>query len=171
MKKITSLVIVVSLLFPSGVLFAQKRQGVQLEITKTDGTEIKGELIAVKENLLLLMDSLSGGDVSTDIREVRKIVIINESRFKNGLLYGLLWGGSVGAIIGFASYGKGDWFSRTDQTVIASLVFGGAGVVIGGLAGLSSGINETIKIEGSPPEKLALIREKLRKKARFPDYQ
>ena len=168
-----TLIIGVSLLFPSGALFAKEKQGAQLVITKTDGTEIKGELIVVKENLLLLMDSLSGGDVSTDIREVVKIGIINESRFKNGLLYGLLFGGSVGAIIGFGSYKKGDWFfsSRAEAAAGIALFFGGAGVVIGGISGLAKEKYETIQIQGSPSEKLAPIREKLRKKARFPDYK
>jgi hypothetical protein len=167
MKKIMTLIIGVSLLFPSGALFAKKKQGAQLVITKTDRTEIKGELIAVKENLLLLMDSLSGADVSADIREVIRIGIIKESRFTNGLLYGLLAGGSYGAIMGMGSsdYGNGN------DALVTALISGGAGVVIGGIIGLAIGKYETIQIEGSPPEELALIREKLRKKARFPEYQ
>jgi hypothetical protein len=69
MKKIMTFVIIPSLLFPSGALFAKERQGVQLEITKTDGKVINGELTAVKKDSTLLLKSPSGEDIAIDISD------------------------------------------------------------------------------------------------------
>jgi hypothetical protein len=75
MKKIMTLVIVVSLLFPSGALLAKERQGAQLEITKTDGKVMNGELTAVKKDSTLLLKSPSGDDIAIDISDHGCLII------------------------------------------------------------------------------------------------
>lgn len=78
MKKIMTLVISVSLLFPSGALFAKQRQGAQLVITKTDGTEIRGELIAVKQDSTLLLESSSGIGGPIEVSEIKMALLDSE---------------------------------------------------------------------------------------------
>ena len=171
MKKIMTLVIGVSLLFPSGAVFAKERHGVQLEITKTDGTKINGELVAVKQDSTLLLPV-----GSIDVSAVKIIKIVKGSNAGTGFLLGLLAGGAVGAAIGALSYSEGN----------GNYIIGGkglsaeAGGIIGGLAGglIGRGIgssiysyHEIIQIEGKSPEEIKKVLEKLRTQARFPEYQ
>ena len=66
MKKLISLFLVVSVLLLSGNMFAQERKGAEGIIQRTDGTQVRSELIAVKENSLLLMERESGADVTEE---------------------------------------------------------------------------------------------------------
>jgi outer membrane lipoprotein SlyB len=174
MKKIMTLAIVVSLLFPSGALLAQDRQGVQLEITKTDGTKINGELIAVKQDSTLLLESSllepsSGSGGSIDVSEVKIIKIVKGSNAGAGLLLGLLAGGAVGTAIGNASY-SGKFLGGIG--VVASGIIGGlAGGLVGGMIGSSIHNDETFRIEGKSQEQIKAVLEKLRTQARFPKYR
>jgi len=85
--------VVFSLICP-GNLWA-KRQGAQLQITKSDGDTIEGELLQVKENSLLVMTSVSG--VTIDINDIDAINI-KKRKTKSGK--GALIGAGVGFLIG-----------------------------------------------------------------------
>jgi len=170
MKKIMTLVIGISLLFPSGALFAKERQGAQLVITKTDGTVINGELIAVKQDSTLLLPV-----GSIDVSEIKIIKIVKGSNAGNGFILGLLAGGAAGAAIGAVSYS-----GNTNEIVGGRGLSAATGGIIGGLVGglIGRGIGssiysygETILIEGKSQEQIKAVLEKLRTQARFPDYQ
>jgi hypothetical protein len=62
----------------SGNLYAKKR-GAELIIIKTNGQQIRGELITVKKDSLLLLDSGIGADVSVDIDDIKVIKIMKVS--------------------------------------------------------------------------------------------
>ncbi len=49
-------------------------------------------------------------------------------------------------------------------------MFGSIGAIIGGLIGVALSIDKTIQIEGRSDLEILEILEKLRKKARVPDY-
>ena len=93
MKKFISLFLVFSILLLSGNLYGKERKGADLIIQKTDGTQVWVELIAVKENSLLLLDRESGADVSIDISDIKVIRVKGKSKF----LLGLQIGGLAGA--------------------------------------------------------------------------
>lgn len=78
-KKFIALFLVFSILAISSNLYAKARRGANLLIQKTDGQQVGGELIAVKQNSLLLKDSKSGADVSVDIGDVKVITILRFS--------------------------------------------------------------------------------------------
>jgi hypothetical protein len=181
MKKIMTLVIISSLLLPSGVLFAKERQGAQLVITKTDGTVIYGELIAVKQDSSLLLESSARIGGSIDISEVRSIKIIKSSNTGAGVLLGLLAGGAAGAIIGHSiGYNEpeqnpvGNIF-RPASGALGTLTGGVIGLFAGGLLGGAIGSSiqnyETFRIEGRSHEQIDLVLRILRTRARFPEYQ
>jgi len=175
MKKIMTLIIGVSLLFPSGALFAQERQGVQLEITKTDGTKINGELIAVKQDSTLLLESSllessSGIGGSIDVSEVKIIKIVKGSNTMAGMFLGLLVGGAAGVAIGNASYSRG-FVSRGVYAEIGGLIGGLLGGLLGAGIGNSIHNDETFRIEGKSQEQIKAVLEKLRTQARFPKYR
>jgi outer membrane lipoprotein SlyB len=181
MKKIMTLVIGVSLLFPSGALFAQARKGVQLEITKTDGTKINGELIAVKQDSTLLLESSSGIGASINMSDIKVIKIVKGSNTGTGVLLGLLAGGATGAIIGDRignppGQPKILEFFTEKTTKPLGIILGGAlgglaGGLLGGAIGSSIHNYEPILIEGKSPEEIKKVLEKLRTQARFPEYQ
>jgi hypothetical protein len=164
-----TLVIAVSLLFPSGVLFAKEKQGVQLEITKTDGTEIKGELIGVKQDSTLILESSSRIGASIDVSEVKIIKIVKGNNAGAGFGWGLLAGGAVGAVVG--SNSKGWWISRGIMIAASALTVGLGGGLVGLAIGSSIHNYETFQIEGKSQEQIKAVLEKLRKMARFSEYQ
>jgi len=166
---------VIFLIFTMGLspAFAKERKhGKELSIQKKDGVIIRGELIAVRKNSLLL-DSLNLSENSIDIGDVSAITIINKSQFWSGLGLGLAIGGGGGALIGLASGDdKPGWFSFTagEKATILGLGFGAIGCVVGGIAGAIAGADETIKIREPRDQKdIAKLLDKLRSVSRFPD--
>ena len=171
MKKIMTLVIGVSLLFPSGAVFAKERQGVQLEITKTDGTKIEGELIAIKQDSTLLLPA-----GSIDVSEVKIIKIRKGSNDWPGFVLGFLAVGTVGGGLSYFVYT--DWGGKNvykKDAYKTGVIVGAIGGLVGGLLGAgiwnSSHKNEIFQIEGKPQEEIMAVLEKLRTQARFLDYQ
>ena len=102
MKKFMSMFLVFSILALSIPLTAKEKKGADLIIQKTDGTQVRGELIAVKENSLLLMERESGADVSVDIEDIKFIDIVKKSKTVTGLLIG----GAIEAFVGYMTYSK-----------------------------------------------------------------
>lgn len=84
MKKTIALFRIFSLFTLSGNLYAKERRGVELVIEKKDGQQIKGELIAIKESSLLLMDSETGADVSVDVGNISTVKIVKKSKALKG---------------------------------------------------------------------------------------
>ncbi len=183
MKKIIALLLAVSLLAincatikPIGRerKFMDRKQGADLLIQKKGGPEIEGELIAVKKNSLLLLDSELGADVSVEIGDIRLINIRKKSRVGKGILYGFFYGGGFGALFGFLD---GDdppgWFSMTasQKALIGGASFGLIGAAIGGISGAFADPYKTIRIDEMSDSQVQGVLEKLRSKARIPDYQ
>jgi len=103
MKKFIALFLVFSILALSGNMFAKERKGADLIIQKKYGQQVRGELIAVKENSLLLLGRESGVDVTVDIDNVKVITIVGKSKASGGAVLGLLIGAGVGAIVGLVA--------------------------------------------------------------------
>ena len=79
MRKTVAVLLVFSLLLISGRLYAEKK-GAEIVIHKMDDQQVKGELIAVKQNSLLLKESGSGVDVSVRVGDIRKVTIVKKSK-------------------------------------------------------------------------------------------
>jgi len=153
-------------------LAAGERRGAEVVVSMRDGTQVSGELIAVKKDSLLL---LAGGpiadtDLTVALNEIKEIKIVKKSRLWNGLGYGLLIGGGGGALVGFAS---GDdppgWVSFTapQKAMLCGVVFGGLGMILGAIGGGLSGIDESILIGDKSKSALSPILDKLAKVARI----
>ena len=175
MKKFIYLVLVFSILALSGNMLAKERKGADLIIQKTDETQIRGELIAVKENSLLLLKRETGADVSVDIGEIRIIEIVKESKVWKGIGYGLLGGAVIGVLVGYL---LGDDPPTTvpiitdDEKALAlGIMCGITGGALGGIGGAIAGADKTIQIKGKSDSEIKQTLEELRKKARVPDFQ
>lgn len=158
MKRVISLFLVFSILTLSGNLFAKEKKGVDLIIQRTDGTQARGELIAVKEKSLLILERESGADVTIDVGDIKRIILIKKSKFLQGAGLGVLIGGGAGA--GLASLFV-KWYSP--WALFGVIVIGGfgaaLGLLIGGIAGGSAGIDETIKFDGKSDSEIQKILE------------
>jgi len=168
-KKLVSLLLVFSLLMLSANLYAKEKRGAKLLITKKDGWQREGELITVKPNSLLLLDT-DGKDVSIDIANIKVIRVVKKSKVLQGLGVGLLIGAGTGAVWG-AQVGENDLFSAEETVLVDAIFFGVIGLLIGGIAGAVVGTDKTIQIEGMTNSEIQETLDYLRKKARIRDYR
>jgi hypothetical protein len=172
------LVVVSSLLICSENLFANKRRGADLVVTKIDGQQIAGELIVVKPSSLLLLDSQTGGDVSAEIGEIEAIKIVKKSKAlvigAGGLGLGVVMG--ILAAESVQNEEMHSWSEFFVKSMYSNPVYNatGLGIVLGisgALIGALVGKDKTIQLEGNSPEEIRTIMDKLRAQARVTDFQ
>jgi len=168
MKKFTALLLIFSLMMLSVNLYAKKR-GAKLIITKLDGQLIKGELITVKPNSLLLLDA-EGKDVSVGIADIKVITIVKKSKATLGAGIGFLVCGGVGALI---APNLQPWSNGRELgwTLLIGAIGGAGGLLIGGITGALLGTDKTIHFEGMTDLEIQKTLDKLSKKARIRDYK
>jgi len=172
MKKCIVLFLVLSSFALSENLYAKKK-GSKLIVQKIDGQHAIGELIAVKENSLLLLDSESGADVSVDIREIKLIEIVKKSKSLAWGGIGLVSGAVIGALIGYVEGDDPPGYVLTakDKALGYGFYIGLSGAILGGIIGALAGKDEKIQIEGKSASEIKEALEKLRKKARVTNFQ
>ena len=182
MKKLIALVLVITFIGMNCATY-EKGEGINLEpgqkpgaklvIQKKDGEQIRGELIAVKKDSLLLKDSQTGADVAVDITETETIKIVRKSKAGKGALYG-------GLITFFIGYGIGVFMDEEggDDDIpapLTAIIFGAIvapiGILLGAFIGIYAGTDKTIQIKGKSEAEIKSILDDLRKKAKVPDFQ
>ena len=174
-KKFISLFLVFSLLT---INCLPKRRGINLNVTKTDGQPIKGELIAVKENSLLLLEKEVGVDVSINISDV-KIITIKGSPMGLRLATPFL-SAAAGAVLGFSvwlirsAFGLAYIFAEEGKAQKDAKKYASSGALIVGCLGLVVAMidtDKTIQIEGMSDSEIQRTLKKLRKRARIRKYK
>jgi hypothetical protein len=158
------------LLFPGIAPAAKKKSGHILTLTLKTGGVAKGELLAVKDDRLIIFDanSLSGEEIR--IGDVAQIRVQKKAKFFKLLGLGILIGGASGALVGFLD-GDDDphvWFGFTavQKAGLGALLGGGLGTFFGGIAGAVSGNDDRLDCGSLSPEALARLLGKLKKYAR-----
>jgi len=190
MKKYIVLFLILSLFAFSENLYAKKK-GAELIVQQIDGQQAIGELIAVKENSLLLLGYESGADVSVDIKKIKLIEIVKESKTLAWGAIGLVSGAVIGALAGYIEgddpswflipYGSGEsewqsWtgpvlFSADDKALNYGIGCGIIGGVLGSIGGAIAGADKIIQFEGMSESEIKKIFERLRKQARVTNFQ
>ena len=169
-KKFISLCLVFLLMMLSVNLYAKERRGAKLIVVKKDGQLIEGELITVKPNSLLLLDT-EGKDVSVGIEDIEVIRIVKKSKIWTGAGLGfLICGGGIAMYNHLFFKENGEQDLKHIFTALLGLIGGAAGALAGGFIGASAGTDKTIQIEGRPDLEIRETLEYLRKKARIRDY-
>lgn len=164
MKKAISLFLVFSILLLSGNGYAKEKKGATLIIQKKDGTRVKGELIAVKENSIILLERRSGVDITLDTREIYTVRIYRNSWFPASL--GLISGIAIGVEV------SNQIDPQTRTFMDFAPFFALLGISMAGLTvGLVAGADTTFQIEGKSKSEVQDTLEKLRKKARVKNSQ
>ena len=157
----------------SGNLIAEVRHGAEVEARKKDRNVVKGELIAVKSNSIVVLNS-TGADVPLNISDISGIHIRKGSQVEGGLIAGILLGGAAGALFGARVERGIDWASGNkphEWGFEKDLVCALAGGALGAILGSQIKASENIQIQGKTPEQLKAALEKLRSKARVPNFQ
>ena len=138
---------------PAG-LSAKQRQGATLVVTKLDGAQVSGELIAVRpDSLLLLSDSRDAvhppgrGPDRPDRPEIEGRALRRSSEGPSGWPAWDFWCQSAGPDV---EYG-------TEKTLLG----GGVGVLAGVIAGFVKGVDPVFAVAGRPQAEIARYWVKL----------
>jgi hypothetical protein len=97
-RHIASMLVVLFLTLP-GAMLAQEKRGANLIVALKDGPSVGGELIAVKQNALVLMSPAGKGE-SVDIDKISTIAVAKRSKAGSGFLIGFVIGGIAGGFLG-----------------------------------------------------------------------
>lgn len=155
------------------MLSARERRGSDLVITLKDGQTVTGELIAVKQDSLLLLNSV-GKDESVDIAGIGSIRIVMKSRGGTGFLIGFFAGAIVGGVAGYIVGSGSVEYNQAEEGQKVALAVGGLSAAAGGLIGLgigaAAGKDKTIQLEGISEPDRAIALDGLRRKARITDF-
>jgi hypothetical protein len=160
---IASVLIISFLIFPAD-LSAKERRGANLIVTRLDGSQVAGELIAVKPDSLLLLSNV-GRDESIDLANIKTVRIVRKSRA--GLFAGI--GGAAGAAVG-ATVGAYVFNGGSDDEPASlrnGLVFGALGALAGWLADSMVNSDTHFTVAEKAPEVVAGFWDKLQAYSRM----
>ncbi|MDD8010530.1 MAG: hypothetical protein BWY42_01777 [Candidatus Omnitrophica bacterium ADurb.Bin277] len=84
-------------------LEAGRRQGAQVIITKNDRSTVRGELLAVQENNLIVMDGSMAG-VIVSVKDIRDVNVLKKGNFWRGASVGFAAGAVSVTLLGITSH-------------------------------------------------------------------
>jgi hypothetical protein len=162
--KLIASVLVVSFLVLPADLSAKERRGADLIVTRLDGSQAAGELIAVKRDSLLLLNNV-GRDESIDLAAIKSVRIVRRSRA--GLFAGI--GGAAGAAVGAAVgiYKGGGDDESGPASIRGGVVYGALGALAGLLAGSMVNSDTHFTVAGKTPEAVAGFWDELQAYSRM----
>ncbi|MCJ7611461.1 MAG: hypothetical protein MUP19_04295, partial [Candidatus Aminicenantes bacterium] len=155
--------LIISLLVIPGNVAAKDRRGADLVVTRLDGSQVSGELIAVKRDSLLLLSY--GRDESIDLTDVKTVRIVRKSRA--GLFAGLAGaaGATAGAFVGLYTGGGDD--ESGPASIRGGVVYGALGALAGLLANSMVNSDTHFTVAGKTPEAVAGFWDKLQAYSRM----
>jgi hypothetical protein len=148
-----------------GPLSARERRGADISVAMKDGRTVSGELIAVKPDSLLVVDT-AGKDESVGLADISTVRIFKKHRPGRGVLYGTLIGAAGAGLAGYALVPK-----SMEYPVLTAMQFGFLGAVVGGFIGLVSQSGDEngtdVVIAGRPEAEVDAALAKLSRFARL----
>ncbi|MBE3112562.1 MAG: hypothetical protein IMZ46_18975, partial [Acidobacteria bacterium] len=155
--------LVISLLALPADLSAKEKRGATLIVTRLDGSQVAGELIAVKSDSLLLLSY--GRDESIDLAGIKSVKIVRKSRA--GLFAGIggAAGATAGAFVGLYTGGGDD--ESGPASIRGGVVYGALGALVGLLADSMVNSDTHFTVAGKTPEAVAGFWDKLQAYSRM----
>ena len=154
-KVIAPTLIVLLLIIPAD-LSAKDRRGANLVVTRLDGSQVAGELIAVKPHSLLLLGK--GTDVTVGLADIKSVRIVRRSRAKPLALIGFLSGAAEGAYI----VSRDEEDRNTKTTLLAAGIIGGIQGLLGLGIGLGLGADAVLPFAGEADGVVARYLDRLK---------
>jgi len=148
------------------------RRGAVLRVQRTDQSVAEGELVAVRDTKLILVDS-SSRDLTIDINEVNLIIIDKQAHPWLGAVLGMVLGGIVGVAVAPSESVEefGDIPSSVIEGTMSKTGYGLAGAlaegILGGVLGAALGSDSQIAVTKMSLEERERLLIKLRSKARI----
>ena len=142
--KFAIVVIVAGLLVMPAGLWAKTKRGALVVVAKSDGIQVRGELVSVQSDSLLV---LRGGDVLTIPRQkVHSVTLMRRSRMASSALRGFILGALPGVAWGINYGDSGVHGIRTP--VKAGAFTGGIGLLIGLAVGHGEKVDSVVPFAG-----------------------
>lgn len=164
------ILLVLGFFLPRDLMSKRWPQGAEVIVLKTSAMKVKGELLRVNENSLVVMDEQSSTGVTISIDDVRSIRVIKKSKFWEGFLLGYV-------LVAPHAYSGAHYFLEDEGGssiggtlflgTIWSVILAGGPALVGGLAGAAAGTDRIITIKGKSKLQLAGILSELDSLARF----
>ncbi len=134
----------------------------ELLVVRKNGQQMTGKLDTVEDSLLVLMQTAAYHEFRTTValQQIQRAKIKAKSKILPGMGKGLLVGGGSGILIGLAS---GDdepgflSFSAEAKAALLGTLLGGAGLIVGGIAGATTSTREK-EIEFSAERPFSLLQ-------------
>ncbi len=155
-------IFIVSLRLPLAA--AEGRKGAMVIVTMTDGSQVQGELLAVKSDVLLIYDQKAAQGRSCDLRQLVRVRVLKRSKAGKGLLIGLGVGIGKG-VLGLAE-AKGASKEHARTRLLLTPLYALAGLMAGSLFGSDL----DFFLAGPSPEKVQQSLEQLKRFAREVDF-
>jgi len=119
---------------------AGSRKGSTVEVTMTDGHVVKGELLAVKADALLVFDRSADQGKSLDLRQVTRVKICKKSQ--------ALPGAAIGLGVGLVTTLLGNAKNHSEDAGLAYLIIPPPAALLGGIIGGIAGMSEKFSLPG-----------------------
>ena len=169
LRRLVVSALIVSLIGVPQVLLAQEKRGANLIVSTKAGPSVAGELIAVRQDSLVLL-SPAGKDESVAVGDISTVIIVKKSKAGTGFMIGLLVGGIAGGVLG-SKLNEGDPDYETKGAVAGVILFGALAGLIGLGIGAAVGGDDTIDFMGMNEAEAKLELNRLRGMARMRSAQ
>lgn len=168
-------ILILALTVLPAALTAGERRGAIVLVRDNNGKSVEGELIAVKQNAIIVLESSSASDVSLELSEIDTVRIVKKAKVLKGIGIGFAAGAGTGAVVGFASGNDepGGFFNFTagEKALIVGAALGTVGVILGAIFGAVAGSDQTLAVSGTFGSKRAGVLAFLSQKARVQGIQ
>jgi|WetSurMetagenome_2_1015567.scaffolds.fasta_scaffold266544_1 hypothetical protein len=140
-------------------LAARERRGATVVVTLADGSQVRGELLAVKGHELIIHDKSGERGYTVNIEQASEIKIKKRSRVLSGLAVGI----AAGVVVGFLVYAKEHEHYVGVLPILVTTLYTAP---IGAMIGVSQSSPETMAIKGGNPVQIESYLLHLQKYAR-----
>lgn len=160
----TTLIFVLAISAASLPLPARERRGSDVVVTLIDGGKVKGELLSVKKDALLVYDNSSRQGKSIELQQVAKVKVLRTFWGLTGLVVGL---GVGTGVAGLLHNDSNFYVDEMGSSLILMTLFSLAGMAFG----IVKSAPKKISLTGESSQSVQENLEKLRRYARERDTE
>ncbi len=159
----TALIFVLAFTMVSLPLSARERRGSTVVVTLIDGSKVKGELLAVKTDALLVYGSAARQGKSIDLQQVAKVKILKTFWALTGIVFGM--GAGTGLLTLIPPSRSNFYVDEMESRLIIMMIF----TLAGGVFGAYKSFPKKITLTGESFRSVQQNLERLRRYAREKD--